>query len=67
MTPTRWEPASHSVLMSFLSLMRYEGVPMTVDTSTSRFALELLAAPMTSRTSTSPATVLAEAWRFCVA
>jgi len=53
--------------MSFLSLMRYDGVPITVETSTSRLAFELLAAPMTSSTSTAPATVFTAAWRFWVA
>ena len=40
---------------------------MTRDTSTSRLALELFAAPMTSRTSTSLATVFTAACRFWVA
>ena len=66
-TPMRPVPSSHSGRMSFLSLIRYDGVPITVETSTSRLALELLAAPMTSSTSTAPATVFTAAWRFWVA
>src|SRR5262249_46640765 len=63
-TPTRCAPSSHSDRTSVLSLMRCDGVPITRETSTSRFAFELLAAPITRSTSTSLATVFTAACRF---
>ena len=47
--------------------MRYARVPTVSATSTRRLALELLVAPMTRTTSTSPAMFLTAAWRFWVA
>src|SRR5262249_32732462 len=60
-TPMRLAPSSHSRRTSRMSLIRYARVPVDCETSTSRMELELLAAPMTSRTSTSPATVFTAA------